>query len=250
MALKLATTVHNSKTRVGGEVLVYYNLGNGKKLGNLAVGASGIEKSAEASCTDAATCPTSGFSAAVIRVPNEAALALTGGGYFPIKSPIGAALEIDGAVIPYVDQEIGDYDMGGGSVGDQAEIVCFPDPTDDVLLCFENGFNADAGASQKAIPRKFNSVDHYVRQRPENTISLTDMLVSAWDGLQRLKGLDITIIVKVFPEGGAVPSQIMYYSGVRLTMPDIASPGDANESIEHSAEGSFNSIAVFAAQPS
>ena len=249
MTLVLPTTVHNKRTRVGGEVLVYYNLGVGKKIGSLAVGASAVEKTAEATCTDEATCPTSGFAAAVIRVPNEVAIIVTGGGTFPIKSPIGAAIEIDQESVAY-SSDIEDYDINNNaSPGDQVDIICLPNPLDDKLVCFENGFSATAGTTQRPVARKFNVADHYVRQRPENAITLTDILVSAWDGLQRLNGLEVTLIAKLFPDGGAVPSQVMYYSGVKLNMPQLASPGEANESIEHSAEGSFNHVAIFAAQP-
>lgn len=250
MTLVLPTTVHSKRTRVGGEVLVYYNLAVGKKIGSLAVGASAVEKTAEATCTDEANCPTSGFAAAVIRVPNEVAIIVTGGGTFPVKSPIGAAIEIDKDSVAY-SALIDNYDINNnGSPGDQVDIICLPDPTDDVLVCFENGFSATAGITQRPVPRKFNTADHYVRQRPENTITLTDILVSAWDGLQRLNGLEITLIAKLFPDGGSVPNQIMYYSGVKLNMPQLDSPGDANESIEHNAEGTFNHVAIFAAQPS
>lgn len=247
MAL-LPTLVHDIKTRVAGEVLVYYNLGNGKKIGALVVGADAVEKLPASSCGGSQDCPSGGFPAAVIIKPNEAALTVSSGGTFPLKSPVNAALEIDDAL----SDDINDYDLtyAGAAVGDSVEVWCLPTPSDDVLICFEQGFSPEVGEVFRPVPRKMTPADHFVRQRPENSISLTDILVSAWDGLQRINGIRVTLIAKVYPDSGSTPSQINYYTGAQINVPSLDNPSDANESIEITGEGRFDQALIFAAQPS
>jgi len=245
---KLTTTVHTKKTKIGAEVLIYYNLDSGKKIGSLIKTASGVEAIAESSCAETLSLPTSGFAAYGIRVSNTTLMTPAdgvGSATFPAHSPVGAAIENDATY----SATIGDYTFSGGSVGDQMEVIALPNPDNDVLICYDQGFNATPGNALRAIPRKMNPADHYVRQRPENTISLGNLLVSAWDGLQRIRGVPVTLIAKVFPEGGSVPSEIQYFTNVRLFPPSIDVPAEGNDSIELTGEGNFNDVLIFAAQP-
>ena len=243
---QLPTLVHDKKTKVGGEVLVYYNLDSGRKIGSLVEGASGVEKNAVTACGGSQSCPSGAFPAAVIAVPNTTSIAVSDGPTFEAQSPVGAAGEIDTAL----SEDINSYDMTASTVGDSVDIWCLPDPSNDVLICFEQGFSPATGERFRAVPRKFNPADHYVRQRSENTISLTDIFVSAWDGIQRLNGLTVTLVAKIYPDGGATPSQINYYPQVRLNVPSLDVPGEANDSIEITGEGNFEEALVFAAKPS
>lgn len=243
----LPTLVHTKATKVAGEVLVYYNLDSGRRIGALVQGASGVEKRAADSCGGATeTCPSGAFPAATIVRPNEAQIVVTSGPTFEAKSPVGIAGEIDISL----DEDITGYDMAATNVGDSVDIWCLPDPSNDVLICFEQGFSPTTGEKFRAVPRKFQPVDHYVRQRSENSISLTDIFVSAWDGIERLNGITVTLIAKVFPDGGAVPSQLNFYQQVRLNVPSLDAPAEANDSIEITGEGNFQEPLIFAAQPS
>lgn len=246
---KLTTMVHTKKTKIGAEVLIYYNLDSGKKIGTLVKTAAGVEAIQESSCAEDLNLPTSGFAAYGIRVSNQSIITPADGvsaAAFPAKSPIGVAIENDTTY----SATIGDYDFSGGSVGDQIEVIALPNPDNDVLICYDQGFSATPGNALRAIPRKMNPADHYVRQRPENTISLGNLFVSSWDGLQRIIGVPVTIIAKVFPEGGSVPSEIQYFTNVRVFPPSIDVPSESNDSIELTGEGNFNDVMKFAAQPS
>lgn len=236
--------VYNAKTRIGAESLLYYNLEAGVKVGSIVKTATGYSKNQESSCAETLALPTSGFVAAIVRVSNKGAMTV-GSGTFPAHSPVGAAIEYGGS--PSLD--IDDFDLTAAEVGDQIDIVVLPGSATDVLLCYEQGFSAEVGDAQRAIPRKLNAADHYVRQRPENRISLTDLMVNNWYGLKRISGVPVTLICRIYPDGGGAASEIIYFTNVRVFVPPINSPGEGNDSIEISAEGSFNDLAIFAAQP-
>jgi hypothetical protein len=239
----LPTLLYNKKSRVSGEALVYYNLGRAQKIGTLFKGASTVEKIPESSCGGTLSYPTSGFVAAVVKVPNEAAITIDSK-VFPLKSPVGLAQEITS-----LGTNINSYTFTGGNVGDQIDIVMFPYPGDDVLICYDRGLNATVGQSVRAIARKFNPADHYVRQLPENTLNLTDLYVGGLDGVRRLNGIEVTLIQRTVPDGGLVPNEILYFSNVRLSVPPTNSGADAGESIEIQATGNFGEYASFAATP-
>lgn len=239
----LPTLLYNKKTRVSGEALIYYNLGRAQKIGTLFKGESTVEKIAESSCGGTLTYPTSGFVAAVIKVPNEAAITIDSK-TLPLKSPIGLAQEITNN-----GTNINSYTFTGGAVGDQVDIVMFPDPANDVLICYDRGLNATVGQSVRAISRKFNPADHYVRQLPENTLNLTDLYVGGLNGVRRLNGIEVTLVQRTVPDGGQVPCEILYFSNVRLSVPPTNSGADAGESIEIQATGNFGEYASFSATP-
>lgn len=243
----LPNLVFDGKTRVGAEVLLYYNLGKGVKIGSLVKTGAGIDQLPEQPCADTITCPTSGWVAASLPKQNLGAItAVTpGSDGFELKSPIGSAVEVQDT--PSTD--ITDFSFTGGAVGDTVDILCMPNPDDDVLICFDQGFTPTVGRANRPIPRKFLAADHFVRQRPENSIRISDLLVSHWVGLQRIDGIDITLIAKIYPDGGSSPSEIQYYLGARLSVPKMNTAAEANDSITIDAEGTFNFAAIFSALP-
>ena len=239
----LPTLIYNKRTRVSGESLIYYNLGRAQKVGTLFKGESTIEKIPESSCGGTLQYPTSGFIAAVIKVPPEAAITIDSK-IFPIKAPIGMAYEIAGS-----GTNINSYTFTGGAVGDQIDIVMYPNPADDVLICFDRGLQATVGQSVRPIARKFNPADHYVRQTPENTLNLTDLYVGGLSGVRRLNGVEVTLVQRLLPDGGSVPCEIIYYSNVRLSVPPTNTGAEGGESIEIQASGNFGEYASFSAAP-
>ena len=243
----LPDLVYDGKTRVGLEVLLYYNLGKGVKIGSLVKTASGVDQLPEEPCASTIVCPTSGWVAASLPKSNQGAItAVTpGSNGFPLKSPVGTAVEVQDT--PSVD--ITDFSFTGGAIGDTVDILCMPNPDDDVLICFDQGFTATIGRADRPIPRKFLAADNFVRQRPENTIRISDLLVSHWVGLQRINGIDVTLIARIYPDGGSSASEIQYYLGARLSVPPMNSAAEANDSITIDAEGTFNFSAIFSATP-
>lgn len=241
----IPTLTYDGKTRVGAEVLLYYNLGKGVKIGSLFKTGGVVQKLPEEPCASTIVCPTSGWVAASLPKANEAAItAVTPGSEgFPIKSPVGSAVEVQDT--PSTD--IDDFDFTGGANGDTVDILCLPNPDDDVLICFDAGFTPTIGRADRAIPRKFLAADHFVRQRPENSIRISDLLVGHWTGLQRINGIDVTLIAKIYPDGGSAPSEIQYYVGTRLSVPPMNSGAEANDSIQIDAEGTYNYAAIFSA---
>lgn len=223
----LPTLVHSKKTRTSNEVLVYYNLDVGLKTKILHHNGAGVNEHTVESCGGDDACPGGSFTATFLEVENQGAV-----GTIPAKAPLLTAAE---------------GEQQPGTAGDSATVVCLPDPTNDVLICFDQGAAPSPGLSVRPVPRKFNPVDHYVRQRSENSISLTDLHVSHWNGLQRIKGRRCTIIIKVSPDGTGVFSEIQYYCNVLLNPVPMNSGSDGNANIEISMDGSFSFACVFAA---
>lgn len=241
MALQLPTLVHDPKTKTGNEFYVYYNLGVGKVIGTIAYDGTQVQKVSQTGCGPERDNPVGGFAAAVNISENEAAI-----GDIPAQSPLFTAAEIDSA---QYSEDINDYTIAPTVKGDAVQIVTFPPVADDQLICYDNGFAFNPGQLFRAIPRKYNAADHFVRQRFEGSITLNDMYVSNWDGLQRIRGRLCTIIVRCMPDGGGLFSEIYYFGNVRVNPQMLNNPSDGNASMEISAEGNFSYVAVFSAQP-
>lgn len=241
----LPTMIHNKQTRIGGETHVYYNLESGFKVGSIGLTSSGEVKVQESACggPDLAVLSGNAFNAAGLFKSNEGSLSV-GSATFPAKSPIGTAFELEGSS----SVDITSF-SASGTDGDAVDVFMLPDPANDVLICFERGFSATPGAVFRPIPRKFNPVDHFVRQVPENTISMSDLMVSNWDGLRAIAGRLVTIVAKYFPEGSAIPSEIQYFLQARFQTPYSNSPAETNDSNEIQAETTFAYACIFAAEP-
>lgn len=236
----LPDLVYNPKTRVSGEFYLYYNLQPAYYHGVIGMTDDGAQGRAETPCASSPVVP-SGFAVVRARTALKAGASSTwNGGILPAYAPPGQSAEATSTAIPGT--------VTGAAVGDGVDVITLPHPAGDVLICFDQGFSAEAGDENRPIPRKFNPADHYVRQRPENTINLSDLLVCNLQGLARLRQRDCTLIGYFYPDGGAVASEIIYYTNVRLNIPKDV-PEDANESVRVNATGTFRDELVFSARP-
>lgn len=219
----LPTLIYNGKTKISNEVLIYANLDVGILKKQLGFGTSVNVTQ----CVSGEACPVGSFDATVLNFPNQGAV-----GVIPAKSPVFTAAE--GEQAPTIS-------------GDVADVLCLPDPNNDFLICYDQGIQIGVGNVFRAIPRKFNPVDHVVRQRGDYSITLNDLLVSNWDGIRRISGRRCTIIAKIFPSGGGSPQEIQYYTNVTINAPPMNSGNDGNASIEIQGQGNFSFCAVFSA---
>jgi hypothetical protein len=229
--MPLPALAWSPRTKTSNEVQVWANLGLGiieytKVLYDAPVG---LQSAAFNCCGGACTCPLNSFVATRTINRNSGAV-----GTLPVAAPLYSAIE-------------GDHDPI--VVGDMVQQICLPNPEDDFLICFDQGAVSSPGMPYRAIPVKFNSVDHYVRQREDNTITLNDIYVSNRRGLQRIMGIPVTIIIKTTPEGSGIFQDIQYYSNVILSPSPMNSGSDGNASIDISMEGPFAFSAIFAASP-
>ena len=246
---KLPGLVYDQKTRVGGEFYLYYNLGIANYLGTLGLDGNNVPRwQPNTTCGSGGTNPDGGFTVARVRkslaTSTDSTWIVNGlSGIIPGQSPISQSCELGAA-----QTEVTTYNIIGAQPGDSVDIIVLPDPANDVLVCYDQGFNAASGNENKPIPRKFEAVDHYVRQRPENNITLTEMYTCNLSGLSKLRQRDVTLIGKFFPDGGGVPCEIIYYTVVRLSNP-MEVPQEANDSVTVSAEGSFQHDVRFTAEP-
>lgn len=162
----------------------------------------------------------------------------------PALAPLYTSEEIDGAT---PSDDINDFDATPSVAGDGVTIVSLPNPADDVLICYDRGFSVSPGVTLRPITRKMEAANHHVLQRPDNSISLSDLFVSNYDGVQAIRGRQGTLIVKIFPNETAAPQEIHYYTGAVLNPQPIATPSESNDSAEISVDGTFNFSAIFAA---
>jgi hypothetical protein len=245
--------VYDRKTRVGGEFYLYYNLGIPYYFGALGVdGESAATYRADPTCGSSGTIPVSGFAVVRAKTPIKAAVDTTWTvnsmtAVLPAYSPPGQSAEL-GSAAPNSISAVNTYNVTDGEPGDGVDIIMLPNPANDVLICYDQGLNAESGAENRAIPRKFNPVDHYVRQRPDNRITLREMYCCNLQGLSLLRQRDFTLIGKFFPDGGAVPSEVRYYTNVRFNLP-VEIPQESNDSVMISAEGMFRDMLAFTARP-
>lgn len=221
--MALETLVYSRGTKIGNDVVIYGNYNTGRIKKRLYFGGSVTEESCAGE-----ECPAGSFDATVLRTPNNGTVM----GGIPAYAPMYTAVE--GEVSP-------------ASEGVLADLVCLPNPEDDFLICYTQNFDPQFGETFRAISRNYNSVDHQVLQRADNTLSLSDLYVSNFDGLRSLNGRLCTLIAKIYPKGGGACQEIIYFTNVSLTTPLLNKQADGNASIEISASGAFSTCAVFSA---
>jgi hypothetical protein len=223
--------VNYPKTKTSNDIQIYFNPYIGRVTHNVMHDGNNHIATPVQCCVDPAleescTCPVNSFEATVIQKKNQGAV-----GPLTAFSPLYAATR--GRINPIAEADFVSW-------------VCLPPPDYDTLICFDQGASVSPGVSHRPIPLKYNPVDHYVRQRPENTLTLNDLFVSNWDGLQRIRGIPCTIIIKVAVEGSSLYSEIQYYSNVLLSPSQMNSGSDGNASIDISMDGPFSFCAIFA----
>jgi len=250
--LLLPQLIYDGKTRVAGEVHLYYNLTLAHVFGSIGIDGDGNEVyEPEASCGPSTDIPVSNIGAVRIRKPiksgTDSFWGIGGGNtaQIPMYAPADQAAEL-GSIGSSVLQ--GSVVVTGASPGDSAEVIALPNPAGDVLICYDAGLDWDTGVEDKPIPRKFKNADHYVRQRGERTLTVKDMYVNNLVGFAGLRNRDFTLIAKIFPDDGAIPSEIIYFTGARLNVPRTI-PEDANESITVNATGNYKEALIFSARP-
>lgn len=247
--MQLPDLIYDPRTRVGGEVLLYYNLGKAFYAGSIGMDADDeAVLSVEASCAGASTPPASGFGAIRARVGLTAAGPTNWGASGATGTLPGLAAQDQSAEATAAFPANPTSGSGNGEPGDSVDLITLPGVAGDVLVCFDQGLTVELGDQFRAIPRKFVPVDHYVRQRVTNTITLSDLYSNGLDGLARLRGRDVTLILKFFPDGSAIPSEIHYFTNVRLTVPTNI-PDDPNESVTNNATGGFRDRLIFSGEP-
>lgn len=222
--MTLPTLRYQGNSKVGLETAIYFNTDVGllTKYGS-GQGLTNVTKCGGGNVID--DCPQGSFTATAILKKNESAV-----GSLPRHSPLYRAVE--GEVTP-----TGNDDWVG--------IYCLPDPANDVLLCLDQGMSITPGNPWRAVPRKFNPVDHYVPQVPEHSVTVNDLFISNYAGLQRINGIPVTLIVKIYPQGVQIPQEIQYYLNVVVTVPTMNSGSDQNASIDISATGNVGGICIF-----
>lgn len=220
---QVPTLTYFAGTKTANEVWVYYNLGNAvikkkkSSTGDILV----------PNCSGAESCPAGSWDATVLTTPGISAM-----GALPANAPIYSA--IAGEVAPT-------------DPGVSADLVCLPDWSTNVLLCYDDSLAETPGMPFRPVARKYNAADHYVKVRPDQTLRIDDKFVSNWDGLRAIAGRRVTIIVVVMPLGGAAISEVIYYSNFLCIPPAMTYGADQNSNITLSGEGAFSIKAIFSA---
>ena len=238
----LPALLKNVLTKTSNDAAIFANLDVGRQIGSLSYVDSAVVKYPYASCGGVSANVAGGFAAIVANKKNAGTInspPFPDG--LPAMAPIFSAFESATS-----SEDIDDYTATFTQEGDSADVLWLPNPGNDFLICYDQSFSPSFGQMFRPVPRKYNTADHYVRQRFEGTLSLSDIFVSNYDGIQRLRGIPCTIIVKISSGGTGVWSEIHYYNNVLITGPAMNTQSDGNSSIEISAQGSFSSCAIFA----
>lgn len=250
----------NIKTRTGNEITISYNLTPSLLLGQIAfISPSELEFVPEESCAeDIAFSASGGFLAVRAARANEHTGDIelgvnTSGGNGSVTvegvQPISYSKEVSGTIttLDLAPDDVTSVSLnsGTGVTGDSYQLFVLPNPAENVLICYDRGFEANLGDTQRAIPRKFRAVDHYVTTRGESSITLNDLLVSNKRGLRRIRGRDVTLVVTLTPGGFGLPVEVQYFTKVRLNVPMSVPEGD--DSVQISGTGNFEFDLVFSA---
>jgi hypothetical protein len=128
------------------------------------------------------------------------------------------------------------------TLGTTIQLLMFPVDADFIapkgkIINFDNGFSWNKGSTSRAVPNKFNPVDHYKRIRGENTIGITQLYTLDEDSLQFLRDRDVTIKAEIHEDGSAEIAETHYFSFVRLNTP-ISAGGDGAD-VSQDADGNF-----------
>ena len=104
----------------------------------------------------------------------------------------------------------------GGAAGEKFEVIFVPQSGWN-LLGFDQGFSYDPGVIYRAIPKKFDAIDHYKRIRSEPTFNISELYQAFDKGLENVSGRDIVIKVLIKDDGGATITEELYFEKVRIT---------------------------------
>lgn len=250
--LFLPALVYDGLTRVGNDSILFYNLTPARVVGQAGVDGNSDELwTQEQSCGNVEALPVSNIGVIRARTPikhsDQSTWKIFGAdtGVLPAYAPPDQGAEI-GTIT-----SVTSINQAGllitATPGDSVDVIALPHRSGNILLCYDQGISVDPGTEDKPIPRKWNSADHFVRQRGERSISVRDMYVNNIEGLAAIRNRTVTLIEEVYPSGSSIPSEIIYYTGVRLKVPREVGQ-DGNESVVVNAEGSFRERIVMTAR--
>ena len=117
----------------------------------------------------------------------------------------------------------------GGASGEKFGVIFVPQ-SDWNLLGFDQGFSYDPGVIYRAIPKKFDSIDHYKRIRSEPSFNVSELYQAFDKGLENISGRDVTVKVLIKDDGGATTTEELYYEKVRVTAAK-AFPADGDATV-------------------
>jgi hypothetical protein len=132
--------------------------------------------------------------------------------------------------------------------GVELKLIILPQNTDFTtigkggLINFDNGFGWNKGSTSRAIPNKYNPVDHYKRQRGENSLNVTQFYTTFGQSLQYLRDRTFTLKAEVHEDGRADVAERYYFTKVRLNVP-VSGGGDGAD-LSQDSDGSFSEMIV------
>ena len=131
--------------------------------------------------------------------------------------------------------------------GTQFSLLMFPQKTDFVtegkggLLSFNRNFGWKPGNTSKPIYEKYG-LDHYKRQRAENTLNLGQMYTAFGQSLEYLRDRDFTLLAEGHEDGTAEIFEKRFFSLVRLNVNTNA--GNDGAELETSSDGNYREMFV------
>lgn len=166
---------------------------------------------------------------------------MNGTAAMPANTPQGTAIDVTPAESEYFATITG-MTLSGGVAGDKVEVLTVPIAGSFNLLSYFESYEFNTGPYLRSIPNRYDPSDHKKRQRQENRITLSQLYQNHVDGLAKIEGREVTLMLQIEEDGGGSITETIMLSNADLSTPlNFAKDADA----VISGEGVFSRAVVF-----
>jgi hypothetical protein len=173
--------------------------------------------------------------------------ALTGTAVMPHHVPQGQSIDVTPSTPAAKFVTVTAIAVSGGAAGDKVEILTVPN-VDSLgasqwnLLKYVDSMDINTGPYLRPIPERYDSSDHKKRQRQENKTTVTQRYQNNVDGLAKIEGREVTLLLQVEDDGGGTYTETMIFSQFDASTP-LSIPKDGDITVK--SEGTFSRRIIF-----
>lgn len=133
----------------------------------------------------------------------------------------------------------------GGTAGEEIELLWLPAADQWVNpnggeIGFDQNFSFNPGVTSRAIPKKYEPVDHWKRTRGTNSFSIGQLYENFDNALTFLRGRDVTLRLQRMDDGGADITEYIYLDLARIS-DNPTSESDGGD-VETSGDGLYKRL--------
>lgn len=168
--------------------------------------------------------------------------ALEGVGVMPANSPQGRSVDVTPDAPSDLFKTVSSIAVSGGVAGDKVEVMTVPLAATFTLLSYFESIEFPVGPYLRSIPDRYDTSDHKKRQRQENRITMSQLYQNHADGMARIEGREVTLMLQVEDDGGGSITETIFLSKADTSTPvNFAKEADAVVR----GEGAFSRKLVF-----